>query len=110
MGLLWTLASTQQVDLTPNIDSVACAAGTDPVCKQKLAGGKSADDAGHNVRFADLSLLRYRGFLGVHVRYRMFALASEFMFDLRKPHDADASAGRSTPRQWTVNVAPSLSF
>ena len=43
-------------------------------------------------------------------RYELFSLAAEFIFDLVPPPDADKSAGKGTPRQWTFNVAPGLTF
>jgi hypothetical protein len=108
-GLLLTWATSELVDLTPNIDAVNCAAGEDPVCNEEGLGA-SADDIGHDRPFADLSLLRYRGFLGLHMRYKLFSLAAEMIIDLVQPHKADAAAGRNTPIQWTLNVAPGLSF
>lgn len=112
-GLLWTFATSEIVDLTPNINAVDCAAGTDEVCNQEHNGralGASTADIGHDQPFKDTSFLRYRGFVGFQLRYRLFALSSEFMFDLAKPHAADQSAGRGTPGQWSFNVAPSLTF
>jgi hypothetical protein len=108
-GLVWTFASSELVDLTPNINSVACSAGTDPVCNASGLGA-SQDDIGHDVPFADVRFMRYRGVLGLAMRYKLFALAAEAMIDLVPPEDASKHAGKSTPRQWTINAAPSLSF
>jgi hypothetical protein len=108
-GMVYTFATSELVDLTPNIDALNCAAGTDPVCDDQGLGA-SPDDIGHDRPFRDLTLRRYRAFLGLALRYKLFALAAEFMFDLVKPHTADDSAGRNTPRQWTVNVAPGMTF
>ena len=108
-GMLFTFASSELVDLTPNVDAVNCAAGTDPVCNERGLGA-SADDIGHDRPFKDLSLKRYRGFGGLAMRYELFTLAAEFIFDLVPPHNADPAAGKGTPRQWTFNVAPGLTF
>jgi hypothetical protein len=53
---------------------------------------------------------RYRGFVGLAMRYKLFALAAEFMVDLVPPGESDGRAGKGTPRQWSFNAAPSLSF
>lgn len=108
-GMLFTFASSDLVDLTPNVDAVNCAAGADPVCNDRGLNA-SADDIGHDRPFKDLSLKRYRGFAGLAMRYELFTLAAEFIFDFVPPHDADKSAGKGTPRQWTFNVAPGLTF
>ncbi len=108
-GMLWTFAASELVDLTPNVNSVACAAGTDPVCNANGLGA-SQDDIGHDVPFRDISFLRYRAVVGLAMRYKLFALAAEAMFDLVAPENASSNAGKNTPRQWTINAAPSLSF
>ena len=108
-GMVFSFASSQLVDLTPNVDAVNCAAGKDPVCNSQGLGA-SPDDIGHDRPFKDLSLKRYRGFAGLQMRYELFTLAAEFIFDLVPPPDADKSAGKGTPRQWTFNVAPGLTF
>jgi hypothetical protein len=112
-GILWTFASSELVDLTPNVSSVGCAAGTDPTCNELPTGdalGASQDDVGHDVPFEDVSFIRYRAVVGLAMRYKLFALAAEAVFDIVPPEDAHKDAGKSTPRQWTINAAPSLSF
>lgn len=108
-GMVLSFATSDLVDLTPNIDARNCAAGGDPVCNAQGLGA-SADDVGHDRPFKDLTLKRYRAFVGLAMRYKLFSLAGEFMFDLLAPDSADKSAGRNTPRQWTVNLAPGLTF
>lgn len=108
-GMLFSFAKSGLVDLTPNIDASNCAAGEDPVCNKQGLGASSTDVA-HDRPFKELSLMRYRAFGGLALRYKLFSLAGEFMFDLVRPHNADKTAGRDTPRQWSVNVAPGLSF
>ncbi|MFT3921697.1 MAG: hypothetical protein QM778_04105 [Myxococcales bacterium] len=108
-GMVFSFASSELVDLTPNVDAVKCAAGTDPVCNSQGLGA-SADDIGHDRPFKDLKLKRYRGFAGLAMRYELFTLAAEFIFDLVPPPDADKTNGKGTPRQWTFNVAPGLTF
>lgn len=108
-GLGLVYASSQLVDLTPNIDATRCAAGEDPVCKA-LNAEQRKGDIGHDQAFKELTLTRTRGFLGLQLRYKLFALAGEFAFDVLTPHSVDPSAGAGLPRQWTVNLAPSLSF
>ena len=44
------------------------------------------------------------------MRYKLFALAAEVTTDIVAPDQGDERAGKSTPRQWNVAVAPSLSF
>jgi len=107
VGLVY--ASSQLVDLTPNIDATRCAAGEDPICKNLSAESRKGD-IGHDQAFEELTLLRTRGFLGAQLRYSIFALSGEFAFDLIAPDAADKDAGRGLPRQWSVNLAPSLSF
>jgi hypothetical protein len=114
VGWVWTFAASELVDLTPNIDALNCSAGTDATCNANGPGasgslGASQDDIGHDVPFRDVKFGRYRGFLGLAMRYKLFALAAEFIVDLKPPHEMDTRAGR-TPRQWTFNAAPSLSF
>ena len=46
-------------------------------------------------------------FVGSWLRYGLFALSAELMFDLMQPRAED---GLRTPRQWNVNVAPAVSF
>lgn len=108
-GFVITFANSELVDLTPNVDAVKCAAGEDPLCNAHGLGA-SADDIGHDRPFKDLSLTRYRGFLGLAMRYAIFTLAAEFVVDLTVPRVADKAAGRGTPRQWTFNVAPGFTF
>lgn len=105
-GALWTRASSGLVDLTPNIDALACRAGTDPVCT-RAGVGASDDDLGHDVRFTTVSLLRYRAFVGFRVRYGHVALASAFTSDLRAPAPGD---GEPLPRQWSLSVSPAVTF
>jgi len=108
-GMVFSFASSELVDLTPNIDAAACAAGSDPVCSDGGLGA-TADDIGHDRPFKNLSLRRYRAFAGLAMRYQLFSLAAEIIFDLVEPHEADKANGRSTPRQWTFNVAPGMTF
>jgi hypothetical protein len=108
-GMAWSFASSELIDLTPNIDAVACAAGTDATCNREGLAA-SSDDIGHDVPFRDLSLMRYRAFAGLMFRYGVFSLAGEFAIDILAPHDADKAAGAALPRQWTVSVAPALSY
>ncbi len=103
-------ASSELVDLTPNIDATRCAAGQDPAC-DTLAPNDRRDDIGHDQAFKELTLTRTRAFVGFQLRYRVFAFASEFAFDIVPPRTADKDAGSGgLARQWTVNLAPSLSF
>ncbi|MET0344434.1 MAG: hypothetical protein ABW252_25700 [Polyangiales bacterium] len=104
-GAVWTRARTEAVDLTPNIDAEACALGSDPRC-----AGASDDDLAHDVQFASLSLLRYRVFGGVSARYRFAALALSASADLLPPGLGELGRGPTTRRQWTLSVAPSLTF
>ena len=107
-GMVFSFATSELVDLTPNVDAVACAAGGS-VCSDRGLGA-TADDIGHDRPFKNLSLRRYRGFAGLAMRYQLFSLAAEIIFDLLEPHEADKANGRSTPRQWTFNVAPGMTF
>jgi hypothetical protein len=108
VGARWTRASAR-ADLTPNIGSVDCAAGTDAVCN---AGGLGAsrDDFAHDVRFGRVSQLRYRAFAGVRLRVSHFAFAGAFAFDPVEPRLDDRGRGETSPRQWTLSVAPSVTF
>ena len=106
LGMTYGRARSGSVDLTPNIDAQACAAGTDAVCNG--AGlGASPDDFGHDREFSPVNLVRQRAFVGSWLRYGLFALSAELMFDLMQPRAED---GLHTPRQWNVNVAPAVSF
>jgi hypothetical protein len=108
-GVYWLRGRTGHVDLTPNVDATACAAGRDPICNAQGLGASRAD-LGHDQAFADVTLDRYRAFMGLWLRYRLVALAAELMLDLVAPGTADGQAGRDLPRQWSVHLAPSLSF
>jgi len=109
LGALLTRASSRTIDLTPNIDAVACREGRDVVCN---GGGLAAstDDLGHDVRFDTLRLWRYRGFVGVSARHRMVALSGSAHVDLVAPRVGPGSDGEKGARQWSVSVAPSVSF
>jgi hypothetical protein len=109
VGALLSRASGATVDLTPNIDAAACAAGRDAVCNAQGLGASSAD-LEHQRKFPTLLLMRYRALLGVWLRYRLFAFAAEASVDLVRPDRADSDLPSSTPRQWSVTLAPSLSF
>jgi hypothetical protein len=107
-GVRWTRADAR-ADLTPNIDATRCAAGTDPVCN---AGGLGAsrDDYAHDIRFDRVSQLRYRAFAGLRLRVRYVALAAAFAFDPVSPRLGDRAHGPTLPRQWTLSLAPSVTF
>jgi hypothetical protein len=107
-GVRWTRASAR-ADLTPNIDSVDCAAGRDAVCN---AGGLGAsrDDFAHDVRFDRVSQLRYRIFAGMRLRVSHIALAGAIAFDPVPPALGDRGKGPTAPRQWTLSLAPSVTF
>lgn len=109
LGALLNHARSQAYDLTPNIDAVACAAGTDPVCNAQGIGASSAD-APHDRAFKKLLLMRYRAVLGLWLRVRAFAFAAEATIDLVRPDRADSDVKRSTARQWSLSFAPSVSF
>jgi hypothetical protein len=109
VGAVLSRASSARVDLTPNIDSTACAAGTDPVCNAHGLGA-STDDLGHDQAFPKLILMRYRALLGVWLRYQLFAFAVEASFDLVRPDRADSDLSGQVARQWSLQFAPSLSF
>lgn len=108
-GLLWTRAQSGRVDLTPNIDALACRAGVDAVCN---AGGLGAsdDDLRHDVRFGHLSQLRGRAFVGLWLRWRQVALSSAFSIDPVAPRIGARGDQATIARQWTVSVAPTLTF
>lgn len=109
LGAVLSRAASGVVDLTPNIDANACAAGTDPVCNAEGLG-TSSDDLGHDQRFPTLTLMRYRAVLGLWLRYRLFAFAAETALDLVRPDRADSDLSGRAPRQWSVQFAPSVSF
>jgi hypothetical protein len=109
LGALWTRADTRLVDLTPNIDALACRAGSDPVCN--AAGlGASSDDLAHDVKFPRVSQLRYRAFAGLWLRYGPVSLSGSLTLDARTPHVGERGKGPASPRQWTVDVSPSVIF
>lgn len=108
-GLLWTRAQSDRVDLTPNIDALACRAGLDAVCN---LGGLGASDADlrHDVRFGHVSQLRGRAFVGLWLRWRQIALSSAFAIDPVAPRVGARGDKTTIARQWTVSVAPTLTF
>jgi hypothetical protein len=108
-GVSWTRASTGRVDLTPNIDALACGAGSDAVCN---AGGLGASDAdlAHDVRFVRVSQLRLRAFAGLWLRYRQLALSSAVALDPQPPRAGDRGRGDKLARQWTLSISPTLTF
>jgi hypothetical protein len=109
LGALLNYARSQTVDLTSNIDATACAAGTDPVCNAHGLGATPADFA-HDRAFKKLFLMRYRAVLGLWLRFRAFAFATEASLDLLRPDQADSDVKQKTQRQWSLSFAPSLSF
>jgi hypothetical protein len=109
LGALLNYARSRSVDLTPNIDATACAAGTDPVCNAHGLGASDAD-MGHDRAFKKLFLMRYRAVLGLWLRFRAFAVAAEASLDLVRPDRADSDVKNTTKRQWSVSFAPSVSF
>jgi hypothetical protein len=108
-GATFTRANSETIDLTPNIDAIACRDGVDAVCNAQGLGA-SADDLGHDVTFAALRLWRYRGFVGASLRYRRFALAAAVLTDLSRPRLGDRGKGERGARQWTMSLAPAVSF
>lgn len=120
MGFIF--AASELVDLTPNIDATNCQANTDPHCvgmtrpvvdsEGNVVGQAdgSDHDLGHDRPFPTLALRRYRGTLGLQLRYQMFTLTGEFTADLVPPNRADSDAPESLPRQWSVNFAPAVSY
>ena len=109
VGAVLSRAASTRVDLTPNVDANACAAGRDPVCNAHGLGA-STDDLGHDQAFPKLILMRYRALLGLWLRYRLFAFALESSFDLVRPDRADSDLSGKIARQWSLQFAPSLSF
>lgn len=108
-GGMITRAHTRTIDLTPNIDAVACRDGVDPVCNASGLGA-SADDLAHDVEFPGLSVWRARGYGGVSVRYRRAALGASASVDLVPPRLGESSSAPQGARQWTVSIAPGVSF
>jgi hypothetical protein len=109
LGALLSHARSNSVDLTPNIDAINCAAGTDPICNAQGLGASPADLA-HDRAFKKLLLMRYRAVLGLWLRVRAFAFVLEASIDLLRPDRADSDVSRSTARQWSLSFAPSVSF
>jgi hypothetical protein len=109
LGALLNQARSQAYDLTPNIDAIACAAGTDAVCNAQGLGASRADLA-HDRSFGKLLLMRYRAVIGLWLRVRAFAFAAEATIDLVRPDRADSDVKNKTARQWSLSFAPSVSF
>lgn len=109
VGALLSYAKTDHVDLTPNIDAVACAAGRDAVCNAEGLGG-STDDFAHDRAFPRIWMARYRAVLGFWLRWRMLGIAAETAFDLRRPGRASRELPAAMPRQWSFQFAPSVTF
>jgi hypothetical protein len=109
LDLLWTRARTSTVDLTPNIDALACRDGTDPVCQAASISG-SAEDFAHDVRFARISLLRYRALAGLLLRHRRAFLSGSLVADALAPRLGERGRGEKAARQWTVSIAPGVAF
>jgi hypothetical protein len=108
-SVLAVRASTLHVDLTPNIDALACARGTDAVCNAQGLGASDADQA-HDRRFPTLWLGRARITAGAMLRYGMLALLLEGGADFVPPGRLNAVLADSTPRQWHVSLAPTLAY
>ena len=91
--LMWIVASSGVVDLTPNVDAFV-----------------TSSDAYNNAVFARLTTMRTRGFIGAQGRYRQLIFSASVNVDLAKPSDAGATFSLGLPRQWAGNFAIGLQF
>lgn len=119
--LLWILADSELVDLTPERDAFAeCmpAAGP-PVYRDppdmsdtstiRCTGG-SAQDFGNDALFTDIRAFRARMSLGVQIRYRIFTTLLSFQWDVRSPGSTDDAVPQDLPRQWTLNIGVGATY
>lgn len=112
--MLWILADSELVDLTPDRDAFAeCApvagpppapAPGEPPAGSSIQCTGSGQDFSNNGLFPDVRAFRARMSLGFQLRYRIFTLLTSFQWDLRRPSDSDDAIPTGTPRQWTLNI------
>jgi hypothetical protein len=108
-SLMAARASTMQVDLTPNIDALACARGTDAVCNAQGLGANAADQV-HDRRFPTLWLGRARITAGAMLRFGTLAILLEGGVDIVPPGRLNRVLADGTPRQWHLSLAPTLAY
>lgn len=109
--LMWIVADSELVDLTPDIDAFAMcgvAPGQPQVGDrsniQCTGGAGSTQDLGNNQVFNDVRAFRARMSIGAELRYRVFTFNAAIHWDLKAPGDIDADVPDDLPRQWDFSV------
>jgi hypothetical protein len=109
-SLVATRASTVRVDLTPNIDALGCARGTDPVCAAAGLSGSSADFA-HERTFPTIWIGRVRAHAGASLGVGPVLILVEAGLDLVRPSLLSGGASNAGgQRVWHVSIAPALVY
>ena len=109
--LMWILADSELVDLTPNIDAFA-QCGVSPERPPAMStsnvvctnGPGSERDLNNNVVFNDVRAFRARMSIGAEIRYRVFTLNAAIHWDLKAPGEIDPDVPDDLPRQWDFAV------
>jgi hypothetical protein len=86
-GLLWTIADSEIVDLTPEVPGTT-------------VGQIEASNA---YVFPDIRTMRARIGGGLQLRYKAFLLTASAHVDAVQPHALNSELSPSLPRQWTVS-------
>lgn len=113
--LLWILADSELVDLTPERDAFAeCMPDAGPPMMGdgstiRCTGG-SAQDFGNDALFTDIRAFRARMSLGFQLRYRIFTTLLSLQWDLRSPGSTDDAIPQDLPRQWTLNIGVGATY
>jgi hypothetical protein len=108
-SLVATRASTVRVDLTPNVDALGCARGSDPVCAAAGLAGSSADFA-HEPTFPTIWIGRVRAHAGASLGLGPALVLVEAGLDLVRPSLLSGGAGSAGQRAWHVSIAPALVY
>jgi hypothetical protein len=104
------------VDSTPNVDPLEQCGfeGIDqgtgaPRCANKLPNGNDANtDFANNFTFKKVRVHRHRAIVGLHYKYELVYLGSQFAFDLTEPSDENSFLVGS--RQWTLSFEGGVFF
>lgn len=118
--LAWTIADSEVVDLTPDVNAVEeCVPSTvaaETSCTRDINSAPLPDgrypgqDFNNNATFDGVRSMRARLALGAEGRYRVLVVRLGFAFDLLGPADLSDEIPDEVSRQWTASVSAGAAF
>ncbi|MCA9601827.1 MAG: hypothetical protein R3A78_06950 [Polyangiales bacterium] len=116
-SLAWVIASTDVVDLTPDVNAVAecqpdpSVSGTSCTFSGTLPDGRvPGQDFNNQAKFADYRATRMRLTVGAEARFAAFLLSGTFAFDLVPADALSGGVPSGVARQWTAMLATGVHF